>query len=330
MRALTVTVNTAVDTTYVLDRLTLGAINRVARALPAPGGKGNNVARVLTTLGHEVVATGFAGGYTGRFIADRLRALGIEPALVPVADESRICLTVVEEATGRITEIREPGVTVGGEDAARLLVRASELATGTDTVVVSGSLAPGLPPDFYAGLVNALRATDTFIALDTSGEALRLGLGGQPDLIKPNAEELAELLGAEAGARPSGGAGARPCAPTSASLIEAARDGLPAIGLAGDATVLLSLGGDGAALIRNGGAYHAVPPAVDVVNTVGCGDALLAGYVDARARNATDTDALAHAVAVGTAAALHEAVGVVSVDDIARLRPEVRVREMTT
>ena len=313
MRCLTVTCNAAIDMTYLLDRLVPGAINRVGRKAAAPGGKGNNVARVLARLGHAVVATGFVGGHAGRWIEERLAALGVEPAFVPVAGESRVCLTVVEEATGTISEIREPGAAVTAEDAERLLDRVVRLGREVDAVVVSGSLTPGLPPGFYARLLGALRTSPAYVAFDSSGEAFRRGLRGRPDLIKPNRAELAELLG-------------RPAVMPEA--IAFARRALIGPVLAGDAAVLLTLGGEGAALIRRDRAYRAAAPAVAVVNTVGCGDALLAGFLDARSRAADDRDALGHAVAVGAAAALQEAVGVVSLEDVARLSRDVRVSEV--
>lgn len=310
MRCLTVTCNTAVDTTYVLDRLTAGEINRVARVLPAPGGKGNNVARVLRVLGHDVIATGFAGGHTGAYIIESLSALGIEPSFLPLAGDSRVCLTVVEEATGRITEIREPGATVTPEDGRHLIERIVALAATVDIVSVSGSLPPGLAPEFYADLIAAVRATGRFVAFDSSGAALRAGLRGRPDLIKPNAAELAELLDV---------------ADVADLTLTVAQRGTERLDLADEAAVLLSLGAEGATLITKTDIISAVPPAVAVANTVGSGDALLAGYLDGRSRGASHAGALAQAVAIGTAATLQEAVGVVAYDDIRRIRPEIRV-----
>ena len=309
MRCLTVTSNTAVDTTYVLDRLAVGEINRVARVLPSPGGKGNNVARVLRVLGHEVVATGFAGGHTGRFIAESLSDLGIEPAFLPVPGDSRVCLTVVEETTGRITEIREPGAAVTPADGRRLIDHVVALAGTADAVAISGSLPPGLPPDFYADLIAAVRRTGVFVAFDSSGEPLRAGLAGRPDLVKPNVEELADLLGIA----------------VADLTLSVARRGVAGLGLADHAAVLLSLGADGAALITATNVVSAVPPPVTIANTVGSGDALLAGFLDGRLRRESPADTLARAVAAGTAAALNDAVGVVAYDDVARLLPNVRI-----
>ncbi len=313
MRCLTVSCNPAIDTTYLLDRFEPGEINRVVRKVAGPGGKGNNVARVLTILGHQSVATGFTGGHAGRFIEESLGELGIEPAFVPVAGELRVCLTIVETETGIISEIREPGLAVTDQDADDLLDLVCRLATGVEVVVVSGSLAPGLSPEFYARLLGALRGLGACVAFDSSGDGLRRGLAGQPDLVKPNTAELEGLLGR---------------AGSVTELIAFACQELIGSVLAAEATVLLSLGAAGAILIRAERAWQAMAPAVDAVNTVGCGDALLAGYLDARSRAAGDREALAQAVAVGTAAALQEAIGVVSPADVERLRRTVRVSEV--
>ncbi len=310
MRCLTITLNAAVDTTYALDRLKRGAINLVAQRTAVPGGKGNNVARVLATLGHSVVATGFVGGRSGQFIEDGLRDLEIETAFARVEGESRICLTVVERGSGTITEIREPGVDVPPEAMERLARLVAEAGRGADAVVASGSLPPGLAADAYARLLGPLGPSPAFVALDASGEALRLGLAGRPNLISPNAAEMTALMG-----RPG----------DTGEMIAFARRELIGRALADDALVLLSLGGRGAALVSRDGTFFASAPAVVAVNTVGCGDALLAGFLDARSRTDDAAAALAHAVAVGTAAALQETIGVLRLDDVARLRGEVEV-----
>ncbi len=305
MRFLTVTSNPALDTTYLLDRLTPGEINRVSRVLPQPGGKGNNVARILAALGHSPVATGFAGGHTGHRLEDALRAQGVQPDFVPIPAETRVCLTLVEAETGRITEIREPGAPVDPDAAARLLDHVIRLAADADVVVLSGSLPPSLPPDFCAHLIAAVRDLGVFVAFDSSGEPLRHGLTGQPNLIKPNRDELIGLIGPFT---------------DDAAAITAVQTRLIGPILAPNAAVLLSLGPRGALLIHHNHALRAVPPPITPKNTVGCGDALLAGFLDARARGVDDPESLGHAVAVGTAAALQESVGVVNATDIPRIR----------
>lgn len=306
MRFVTVTPNAAIDTTYLLDRLVLGEINRVGRVIPQPGGKGNNVARVLAVLGHRPTATGFAGGHTGTALAEGLRAQGVHPAFVEVAGETRVCLTIVEGESGRTTEIREPGAMHSNADADSLVAKLNDLTQAGDTVIVSGSIPPGLSPDVARRLIDAARMAGAFVAFDASGDVLRAGLSAQPHLIKPNLDELNDLIG-----------------PVGADPISAVRKDIIGPLLACDALVLLSLGPDGAVLIGRNQVTRAMTPPITPMNTVGCGDALLAGYLDARARRLSDADALAHAVAVGTAAAMQEAVGVVDTTDIERLRTVV-------
>lgn len=309
MRCITITCNPAVDTTYFIDRLSIGEINRVREVRPVPGGKGNNVARVLASLGHPVVATGFAGGHTGRAIADGLTAAGVEPRFVQTAGESRRCIAVVEGEFGRITEIREPGDPVDERAATALLDRVVELAAEADVAVISGSLAPGLPADYYGQLIHALHAAGAIVALDSSGEALAAGLAAGPDLLKPNEEELAALVGSS---------------PDATDAVRLARERiLPKLAAAG--RIVLSRGAAGAVSIAYGSAWSAVPPSVRIANTVGCGDALLAGYLDGRDRYPNEAEAVAHAVAVATASAIRDAIGEVDPDQIAQIRAQVVV-----
>lgn len=309
MRFLTITCNAAIDTTYAIGRLTPGAINRVERTMPVAGGKGNNVARVLARLGHTPVASGFLGGYTGRFIEAGLRAAGVEPAFVEVEGDSRICLTVVEQETGRTTEIREPGSVVTDADVDRLLTHVGSLAKTTDIAVISGSLPPGAPVELYAQLIGVLKSAGVFVALDSSGDPLRSGAAAGPDLVKPNRDEFADLLNVAAGVGSTDPAHAR----------------LFGVVVPEDGFVLHSQGADGALLMHRGGSYGARPPRIESVNSVGAGDALLAGFLHARSAGLDDPKSLAFAVATGTASALAESVGAVDPAEIERVRAQVAV-----
>ena len=303
----TVTLNASVDTTGRLARLERGAINRLDRSEAVAGGKGNNVARVLATLGQRVVASGFVAGAAGRFIVDSLRAEGVEPAFREVPGESRTCLTLVE-ADGTVTEVREPGPTVAAADAAAFLRDAPELLAGAAVAVLSGGLPPGLPPDYYADLIGALRGAGIATVLDSSGEALRRGVAAGPGTLKPNTDELADLLGG-------------PVAP--GGEVAAARR--LAAALPAGTTLLLTLGRHGAALVTATDAVLAAPPPVSVVNTVGAGDAFVAGWVDATVRGHGPVEALRRAVATGAAATMQSRIGAVDPADVARLLPQVRV-----
>ncbi|MCC6313121.1 MAG: hexose kinase [Thermomicrobiales bacterium] len=298
----TITLNASVDTTYLLPRLEHGGIAVVDRKEAVAGGKGNNVARVLTTLGQPAIATGFVGGDAGRFIEESLRAAGIATAFHHVSGESRTCLTIVEEANGTVSEIRERGEVVRPEDGAAFLRAAPTLVGAARWAVLSGSLPPGLPADYYARLVAALKAAGLRVVLDASGEPAALALAAGPDVIAPNLEELSALVG-------------RPVAVEDA--VAAAHSLFDRLG--SDAVVLVTFGAGGAALVRRDRALTAGAATVDAINPVGAGDAFLAGYVAAAAGGADDATALRAAVATGSAATLQTRIGVVDPADVARL-----------
>lgn len=311
MKCVTVTLNASVDTTYVMDRLCQGGVNRVQQKLAVPGGKGNNVARVMATLRHPVTATGFVAGRAGAYIGEALQAEGIGVAFVSVAGESRTSLAIVELASGEVTEIREPGSEVSEQDGERFLSELERLATAADAVVFSGSLPPGLPEDFYARAIQRTHRSPAAVVLDSSGSAFRLGLSERPDLIKPNASEMAALMGREA---------------VEEEMVAYAQ-GLIGTVLADDAMVLLSLGERGAVLVTSSATLFAEAPRVEVRSPVGSGDAMIAGFLDARGTGMSTEATLRNAVASGSAAAKHLTPGTVDLADIARLREAVRVRQ---
>jgi 1-phosphofructokinase family hexose kinase len=314
MRCLTITLNAAVDATYAIDRLVPGEAHRVRRAWHMPGGKGNNVARVLAARGHDVTATGFLGGSSGAFIAAGLAEAGIAPAFTPLREgDSRTCHTILDAATGEATEILEAGPEVAPGDAERFLSALPGLVAGMDAVVISGSAPVGIDAPFLEAMATTVRQGTPRMAVDSSGATLAALIGGRPDLLTPNADELATLMDREA-------------SPEEQAAF--ARDDLVARRLAPGGRVLISRGSEGAALVCREGVIRARPPAIRPVNTVGCGDALLAGWVDAWLAGMDAAASLRQAVALGTAAALQPVAGVVDPQDIARLHDQIRVTAM--
>ncbi|MFT4110108.1 1-phosphofructokinase [Propionicimonas sp.] len=292
----TLTANPSLDRTATLDRpLTRGDVHRVSSVTVEPGGKGINVARVVHYAGHPVRAVLPAA--SDDQILHGLDALRVPYRSVPLAESVRTNLTLTEP-DGTTTKINEPGPSLTDdvvERLARLLVLESERA---DWVVLSGSLPPGVPADWYADLVRALRPWGCRIAVDTSDAPL-LALAAQfpdaaPDLLKPNSEELAQLTGSDAdGLERSTAAGdPGPCVEAARSLVER-----------GVGAVMATLGGAGAVLVTPEGAWHASPPPVTVRSTVGAGDSSVAGYVLAHTRELAAPDRLRLAVAYGSAAA---------------------------
>lgn len=305
MRCVCVTPNAAVDTTYRVDRLTRGGSIRVTERISLPGGKGNNVARILRALGHEVFASGFAAGTAGDFIERELRELGVGPAFVRVPGESRTCLAILESDAPVVTELLEPGPTVTAEAAAALVDRVAGLAGDADAVVLSGSLPAGAAPELYAQIVRAVRAKGVFVALDSSGSSLLEGLQGGPDLLKPNWDEMTALAGrADADQR---------------TAVQFAQEQLLRGPLPAGASVLLSLGKDGAVLIDADRAIRLPAAPVVPVNPVGAGDAMLAGYLDAWGRGERGEAALAWASAVAGASTCELVAGRVDPSQIKHL-----------
>lgn len=303
--ALTVALNAAVDTSYIFDGFAVGEIHLVAELQRVAGGKANNVARVLRLLGAPVVATGFAGGGSGEFIQGDLRRHGIAAEYEQIPGESRTCLAMVDRVNGTLTEVREKGPAIPAEAAEAFLARFDRLLDGARAVVISGSLPPGIPTDYYGRLVERARGRGVFTLLDCSGGALKAALGARPDLVKPNREELAGWLGTSDVSDPLAGA-------------RAMRE-------AGAGAVAVSLGKDGLLYTGPEGTWQVRPPAVAAVNTVGSGDSLVGGFTAGLLRGLPVPEALRLGVACGTANALTKGVASPRAEDIEAILPQVAV-----
>ncbi|MEU6295926.1 1-phosphofructokinase family hexose kinase [Streptomyces erythrochromogenes] len=300
---LTVTLNTALDVTYRVPRLLPHASHRVTAVTERPGGKGLNVARVLAALGHEVTATGFAGGPVGSVVRDALAACpGVVDALLPCEGASRRTLAVVDETSGDTTQFNEPGPLITPAEWSRFLAHYEGLVAGARAVALCGSLPPGVPVGAYAVLVRAARAAGVPVLLDTSGEALRRGVAARPEIIKPNAAELAELTGS--------------------------RDPLPASRDArrrGAHAVVTSLGPAGLLAATARGAWQAAPPRPLSGNPTGAGDSVVAGLLSALAEGLDWPDRLTRAVALSAATVLAPVAGEFDHAVYEELRQTVRV-----
>ncbi len=303
---LTVTLNTALDVTYRVPRLLPHASHRVADVSERPGGKGINVARVLAALGHEVTATGFAGGPVGAVVRELLaRSPGVVDALAPCAGTTRRTVAVVDEASGDTTQFNEPGPLITAAEWSRFLDRYEDLlAGGARAVALCGSLPPGVPVGAYAVLVRAARAAGVPVLLDTSGEALRRGVAARPEIIKPNAAELAELTGS--------------------------REPLPATRDArrrGAHAVVTSLGPDGLLAATPEGAWRAAPPRALTGNPTGAGDSAVAGLLSALAEGLDWPERLTRAVALSAATVHAPAAGEFDPRTYEEVRGSVKVTQ---
>lgn len=285
---LTVTLNAALDVTYQVDDVRPGATHRVREVRARPGGKGVNVAAVLTQLGEPVTATGFAGGE----LAARL------PGFVPIAADSRRTVTVVSVQDASATLFNEPGPVIDPGEWDALLEQFDRLAAQARVVVLSGSLPRGLPPDAYARLIGR---SPVPVILDTDGDPLRHGIDAGPALVKPNADELARLLGR--------------------------KPDLPADCVALGVPVAATLGARGAVLSTPDGVWTARPPGALAGNPTGAGDAFTAALARGMTHARPWPEVLADAVALSAAAVLSPVAGAYDPVAYQQLADQVRVEE---
>jgi 1-phosphofructokinase len=292
----TVTPNPSIDRTVTLTApLTRGAVHRVTSVTTEPGGKGVNVARALTLAGLDALAVLPAPATDP--LVDALQASAVAFRCVPTTEAVRTNLAITEH-DGTTTKLNEPGAVL---DAAALdALTQSVLATAESAswVVLSGSLPPGVPDSWYADIVAELATYPCRVAVDTSEGPLAALVGSfdraAPDLIKPNAEELAGVLGFSPQALEAAVANGDP-----EPVVSAARRLVDR----GVGAVLATLGAAGAVLVDGTGSWMATPPPIVPRSTVGAGDASLAGYVRADVSGAAAPQRLQMAVAYGSAAA---------------------------
>ena len=302
----TVTLNVAVDKAYVIGEFHQGEVMRVQKCTNTAGGKGLNVAKVAKQCGEEVLATGFAGGHAGAYIEQMLEEQKVAHDFVHTASETRSCINVLA-ADGSSTEFLEPGAPVSEEEKDRFIAKFDQIIDKSDVITISGSAPKGLPDDIYRQMIEAVKAKGKQVILDTSGRLLEQGIKAAPTMIKPNSDEIAALLGVGITNR--------------GELIVNGKK-LQGMGIE---YVVISLGADGALVITADHVYHGQPPKITPVNTVGCGDSMVAAFAVGLARAYSVEECLKYAVSVSAANALTMATGHFEPEDQKRLYEQAEV-----
>lgn len=281
----TVTFNPAIDYIARVDELVLGETNRTVAETIHPGGKGINVSIVLKRLGTESQALGFIGGFTGAAIKDMVLQTGIATDFIECEGNTRINVKLKEKTE---TEINGKGVTVKSEEMARLYAKLEKLKDG-DVLVLAGSIPHGMSADLYADIMKSLQGKNVKVAVDATGELLKRTLAYRPFLVKPNVQELGEIFGTRI---------------TSDDEIVAYAKKLAA---AGAQNVIVSMGGKGALMVaENGEQYRFMPPKGKVVDSVGAGDSLVAGFIAGYLDTGSYEEAFRTGIAAGSATAFSE------------------------
>lgn len=279
----TVTFNPSLDYVIQTDRLVPGEINRAAKEHIYPGGKGNNVSVILSNLGHKSRALGFTAGFTGEALERMLDDCGCYTDFIRLKDGfTRINVKIND---GQETEINGQGPVITRQAIEEMFEKLDHL-TGEDMLVLAGSIPDTLPADMYEQIMKRLKDRGIRIAVDATKELLLNVLKYHPFLIKPNNHELGDMFGK--------------VLKTEEEIIEHARK----LQEKGGRNVLISMAGDGAILVtEEGKIYKSRPPKGTVVNSVGAGDSMVAGFLAGYLNTEDYEKAFSLGIAAGSATA---------------------------
>ena len=281
----TVTFSPAIDYVVDLDNFALGEINRTKKEKAYPGGKGINVSMVLANLGRTSVATGFLAGFTGDFIEKELKDRHIHSGFIKVKDGmTRINVKIRH---GRETAINGQGPHIEEEEIEKLMSQLEKL-TSNDLLVISGTVPNSLPSNIYETILERIKYNYVSVVVDATKDILLKTLKYHPLLVKPNKEELEEMFNIKIN--------------NDQELIDAAKRLLKL----GAQIVIVSLGGDGALLVSKDKVEKLAAPEGKVVNTVGAGDSLVAGFIDEYLSSKDVAKAFRKGIATGSASAFSE------------------------
>ncbi|MCA9405290.1 MAG: 1-phosphofructokinase family hexose kinase [Candidatus Omnitrophica bacterium] len=304
---LTVTLNPALDVTWALSGFRAGHDFYKNKQTVSAGGKGLNVSRTLQVLRVPNVATGFVGGDAGKTIKTFLKEEQIKLNFVDISATTRTNITIVAPNDRYQTRILEKGQRVYPGEVQRFKEKYCSLLRRSNFVVLSGRNADGASDQFYARLIRLAKRQGIPVLLDTSGVPLKEGLAAGPDIIKPNLSEAEFIFGKKIKTK-----------------IDIRRF-LQKCHKAGVKTVLLSMAQNGAVLSDNNEVFIAKPSFKNIQNDVGCGDAMVAGFIYGLMKNFSPEDQLRWAVALGTANGLNLKPGLMTRQEVTRILKNIRV-----
>jgi tagatose 6-phosphate kinase len=293
----------AVQRVMSFGQLTIDAVNRARTTLDGVAGKSINVAKVLQALGEHPVATGFLGGDRGAFVRELLESRGIAHEFVTVSARTRQCVTVIDESAGTHTELVEESPPVEAADLEKLREIVRRRAQGCRAVVMSGTLAPGVPPDFYFECARQAHEIGALSVVDAQGRALLEALKAGPEIVKPNRSELAATVNRDL--------------PDERAVLQAMRD----LHDRGSRRVVVTAGKQPALAFDGRSAWRVTPPRVLPMNPIGSGDAFAAGLVWRLMQGESLVESCRWAAATGAANALSPMAGEVDrkvVEQLAR------------
>ncbi len=303
----TITLNPSIDyVIYPNEPIKLGQLNRIEKDQKSPGGKGINVSRVLTQLEASSVAMGFTGGFIGQMLTEKLNNEGVRSDFTSIDGETRINVKIKGGENGEETEINDGGPFINEEASQRFQGQLAALKE-SDLVIIAGSKPKGLSDDYYQRLIDFVKSKKADFIIDTTGEELQMALAKQPLLVKPNIHELEELFGVTLNE-------IKECIPYGKKLLEE-----------GAKHVIVSLGGEGALFFTGEDVYYSRPPEGQLVNSVGSGDSMVAGFIGEYQKTNDPLAAFKMSLACGSATAFKEDLA--KKEEIEKLLPQVTVEK---
>ncbi len=299
------------DKIIFLPELELDNCNRSDKVSGNLGGKAVNVASVIKQIGCDPVIVGVVGGRSEEDVKKSLEEKGLAYQLVLQKDvETRIDYIIAEQKTGRSTMITGPNFQISGGALSEIKEKVMGLAAGSSIMVFTGALPDGVPKSFFAELVLMAKEAGCITIIDSGAQELKGSLPARPDFVKPNMQELSQIVGH------------MPESPD--EIIAAARSLLDG----GAKNAVISMGAEGAVMVFKEKVLTARAPKIAGRNTIGCGDAMVAGLASRLSDGCPADEAFAYSVAVGAAAAMSESTSSLVTEEINNLLSKVTVEEI--
>jgi 1-phosphofructokinase family hexose kinase len=308
MMIYTLTPNPSIDRSLTIPEIRFNSVLRSETVRLDWGGKGFNVSRALAQFGIESTAMAWVGGGTGKMLADGLQRLGIPTDFVWVDEETRTNTMIIEEEGDWHIKVNEPGPSISTEDVEQLMQKAEGFAKKGDLWILSGSLPPDVPEDFYADLITMFNARGARVYLDASGTPLRYGCQAKPYLVKPNAYEAAQIVGFAIDDQE-----------------DAKRAALPFLRM-GVEYFALTMGAQGLLMANQREMVFASPPRMNVHNAAGSGDTAMAAIIYAQMKEMSLQETAQWAVATSAASVETTGVSEFSIERIQELLPEIEAK----
>jgi len=307
---ITVTLNPALDKTLTLPGFAVNTVNRVQSLRLDPGGKGINVSKSVKALGGKTLCLGILGGAPGGYIKAALDKMDLPNNMVLSSEPTRTNIKIVDPVLGTNTDINEPGSPVSQETLIAVCRKLHEAVSPGDTVVFAGKNPPGMDDAQIAIGVRQLKALDVRVCVDTVGEPMRLALKEGPSIIKPNKDELSEIMGCHLS--------------TDREILEAARE----LVRQGVELAAVSMGADGAIFVTRDQVLRGYCPKVSVVSTVGAGDAMMAALAHYTSAGCSLEETARRSIAVASASVTCSGSQPAELDKILPLIDKVRIEHM--